>query len=72
MWSFPIQCNNLGSLSPAKVVECLLKNKAFVIKKVAPNHPDPSGLKKGQVTWSKFGGVDGAWIEAVQRSGFAG
>lgn len=57
--------------STGAVVECLLKNKAFVVKKVANDHPDPSGLKKGQMTWSKFGGVDGAWLEAVERSGFS-
>ena len=33
-------------------MECLLKSRAFVVKKVAANCDDPS-LKAGQVTWSR-------------------
>lgn len=50
-------------LPPFEVVECLLKNRAFVIKKPVE--------KRGQLTWSKYGGCAMAWDEAVRRSGFS-
>lgn len=52
-----------------KVVECLLKTKAFVIKKVANRQDDPA-LRAGQVTWSKFGGCQEAWQECKRRAGW--
>ena len=57
------------SLWSYKVIECLLKQKAFIVKKVSASHPAES-QKLGQVTWSKFGGASMAWQEAVRRSGF--
>ena len=51
----------------AQAVECLLRNHAFVVKRVSEEHP--SG-RKGQVTWSKYDSVEDAWKEAKIRSGF--
>ena len=42
-------------------IEVLLRNHAFVIK-----CPEQC---KGQVTWSRFGGVRSAWIEACTKAG---
>lgn len=52
------------------VVECLLKQKAFVLKKCAENTSNTENFKKGQVSWNKFGGVEPAWTIAKERSGF--
>lgn len=45
----------------------MLKTRAFVCKKVAN---DVAGTKTGQVTWSLFANIGGAWQSAKQRSGF--
>lgn len=54
---------------PPKAIEVLLRNKAFVIKKVAPSGEGASvPTPKGQLTWSKFGGVAGAWEVAKEKA----
>ena len=55
----------------AQVIECLLKTRAFIVKKVTANpekSEDPT-LKRGQVTWNKYDGPSGAWQEAKRRAG---
>ena len=52
-----------------EAIECLLKNRAFVVKKTSRLHHAPDTLKTGQVTWSKFGGIEAAWQEAKRRAG---
>lgn len=54
----------------AQVVECLLKQKAFVVKKVSDTNENTENFKKGQVSWNKFGGVEQAWMVTKERSGF--
>ena len=53
-----------------EVVECLLKTRAFVIKRANPNIAQPSKKPTGQVTWSKFGGPEKAWLETKLRAGW--
>ena len=71
----PNQSHNTSPVSvepqnrKTKVVECLLKTKAFVIKKVANRQDDPA-LRAGPVTWSKFGGCQEAWQECKRRAGW--
>ena len=48
----------------AQVVETLLKNRAFVVKK-----PMGGGPGSGQLSWAKNGGVDNAWNLAKQKAG---
>jgi hypothetical protein len=53
------------------VIECLLKTRAFIVKKLTANpekSEDPT-LKRGQVTWNKYDGATGAWQEAKRRAG---
>ncbi|CAK9089242.1 unnamed protein product [Durusdinium trenchii] len=56
------------------VVECLLKTRAFVIKKAsaqASTSQSPRSSKStGQVTWSKFGGAEKAWLATKCRAGW--
>lgn len=42
-------------------LEVLLKNRAFYIRS-----PDSA---RGQITWSKHGGVKSAWISACTKAG---
>lgn len=44
-----------------EVIECLLKNKAFVAKKKGENAPEDHPHELGQYTWSKYGGPHKAW-----------
>ena len=50
----------------AEAVECLLKTRAFVVKRTS-GQPE---TRKGQVTWSKYASPCLAWREAKHRSGF--
>ena len=55
----------------AQVIECLLKIRAFTVKKLTANpekSEDPT-LKRGQVSWGKHDGVNSAWKEAKRRAG---
>ncbi|CAK9059113.1 30S ribosomal protein S6 [Durusdinium trenchii] len=56
--------------SKNEVVECLLKTRAFVIKRANSNIAQPSKKPTGQVTWSKFGGPEKAWLETKLRAGW--
>ena len=66
IYSFTKRAKSISHIdSNAKAVEGLLRSRAFVVKRtVGPE------CRKGQVTWSKFGTVREAWVEACARSGF--
>ena len=52
---------------PGEAIEVLVFTKAFVVKRTTATGEKG---RVGQVTWSKFGGVDKAWLEAKTRAGF--
>ncbi|CAK9103574.1 Halomucin, partial [Durusdinium trenchii] len=49
------------------VVEVLLRQEAFFVKKVAPGAPGP----KGHISWLRVGDPQKAWDLAKERSGFS-
>ena len=51
----------------SKAIECLLKNKAFVVKKLGGDGPD-NPKARGQYTWSKQGGASATWEVAKKAA----
>ncbi|CAK8988089.1 30S ribosomal protein S6 [Durusdinium trenchii] len=51
-------------------IEVLLKQRAYVVKRLSSDLPADANAGKGQVTWSKYGGPVLAWQEATRRAGF--
>lgn len=54
---------------PLQAIEVLLKNKAFVVKRIgAPangeENTDSEGGRTGQITWAKSGGCEASWVKA--------
>ncbi|CAL1164218.1 unnamed protein product, partial [Cladocopium goreaui] len=45
-------------------IEVLLKNRAFVVKRLPADMPPSADNRKGQVTWSKYESVLAAWNDA--------
>lgn len=50
-----------------EAIEVLVFTKAFVVKRTTATGDKG---RVGQVTWSKFNGVENAWLEAKTRAGF--
>lgn len=55
-----------GPAQLAQAVEVVLNKRAFIIKRWFTGVAEP---KQKQVTWRKHGGVQNAWLEAMQRAG---
>ena len=60
----------LNIFTPAQAIEVLLKNRAFVVKRLPADMPPSADNRKGQVTWSKYESVLAAWNDAKFRAGF--
>lgn len=63
------QFSHWHSLCP-EAVEVLLRNQAYVLKRIGPADGDEGGkvsLKNRRWTWSKHGGPVGAW-EAIKEA----
>lgn len=55
--------------STSEVVECLLRSRAFFVKRVGESKDgSTSDSGKGQYTWSKYGGAQGAWDAAKKAA----
>lgn len=62
-----------SSAPSPEAIEILLRNRAYVVKRVGTEDGAGSGdrsLKGKQYTWSKHGGPMEAWDKAVEAAGW--
>ena len=59
-------------LHASEAIECLLKQRAFVVKKIGMHDGSDEAMKgKGQYSWSKYQGPHEAWKAAKQAAFWA-